>query len=244
VAFVDRREQEHMVAYYWKLVEAVGGPPLPVAGRLAAAPAGTPGILAGDDRTRPRLCPTPAMLREASALRARRGLQDRPYVAVAPGAGYGPAKEWPVEHFGELCRQLVDRRRLAVVLLGTGADRGRCAALRRLEPSLDPFLVDLSGQTSVGALVGLIAGARAFVGNDSGPAHVAAALGTPGVVVFGSTSLVHSGPLSPSLRTVHRHLPCSPCFEKVCPLGHLDCLRGIPPGDVRERLDEGLDRSR
>lgn len=239
VPFVDRRAHEHMVAYYWALVEAAGGPPLPVAAQLAAAPAETPAILAGDARTRPRLRATPAMRQEAEACLAVHGVAAVPYVAIAPGVGFGEAKRWPVERFAALAARLARRFTGPLVLVGAEADRAVCDEVRRQAPSGTGPLVDLAGRTSLAALVGVIAGARAFVGNDAGAAHVAAALGIPGVAVFGSTSPVHSGPVSPTLRVVRHALPCAPCFQPVCPLEHLACLRGIEPDEVLAALDGG-----
>jgi heptosyltransferase-2 len=191
-----------------------------------AAPDEVPRILARDPRTAPRVEPTDEMLEAARRLFRRTELAGGPFVAVAPGAARESAKRWPAAHFGALCRQLTRELGLPCALLGSVGERALGAAIRK-HAGPGSALVDLTGRTDLAGLIGVLAAASLFVGNDSGPAHLAAALGRPGVALFGSTSEGHSGPVGPRMRTLHRHLPCSPCFEEHCPLGHLDCLRGL-----------------
>ena len=222
----------HMIAYYWGLAGAVGCGAMPAARNLdAAPPRDVPRILGRDPRTAPRVEPTDEMREAAHRLLRRAGLGGEPVVAVAPGAAYGDAKRWPAASFGALCRRLAKELGRPCVLLGSAAERALGAAVRESVGS-GPAPVDLTGRTDLGTLIGVLAAAKLFVGNDSGPAHLAAALGCAGVALFGSTSEAYSGPVGPHMRILHRHLPCSPCFERDCPLGHLDCLRGLGVDEV------------
>jgi heptosyltransferase-2 len=222
----------HVIVYYWELAAAVGCGDVPTVARLdGAAPDEVPRILARDPRTAPRVEPTDEMHEAARRLLRRAGIGDGPLVAVAPGSAGEGAKRWPAEQFGALCQRLTRELAHPCAILGSGRERELGAIARRHAGSGSP-VVDLTGRTDLGTLVGVLARASLFVGNDSGPAHVAAALGRPGVALFGPTSEGHSGPVGPRMRTLRRRLPCAPCFEPECPLGHLDCLRGLTIDDV------------
>ena len=154
----------------------------------------------------------------------------KPAIALCPGAAYGPAKRWPAEHFGALGALCADAG-ANVWVLGTAADRPAAAAIRKRAPA-----IDLTGRTSLAEAVDLLSAARAAVANDSGLMHVAGALGTPLVGLFGATSPAFTPPIGGRAAVVERHLECRPCFARRCPLGHLDCLRGIPPDRVFAEL--------
>jgi heptosyltransferase-2 len=158
---------------------------------------------------------------EIDQARRRFGLGG-PYVVLCPGAEYGPAKRWP--YF----KQLAEKLSVPVVLLGSRNDREAAAGL----PG-----INLVGQTSLDEAIALIAGAQAVVSNDSGLMHVAAALGRPQVALFGSSSPEHTPPASPRSRVLWLHLECSPCFERVCPLGHFRCMKEIRVEQVTAALD-------
>ena len=155
-------------------------------------------------------------------LLAEHGLRtDRPVVALCPGAEYGPAKRWPVECFAQLAARC-HAAGAAVWVFGTAADRAAAERIRAVAPA-----IDLTGRTRLTDAVDLLSVASAAVVNDSGLMHVAAALGVPLVALFGSSSPDFTPPLSASATILARDLECRPCFERTCPLGHLDCLRGI-----------------
>ncbi len=151
---------------------------------------------------------------------------DRPVVAFMPGAEYGPAKCWPLEQFAELARAL-GRENFSVWILGSEKDRAAGEVVAR-----DSAAINICGQTSLADVIDLLAIASQAVSNDSGLMHIAAAVGTHTHAIYGSSSPNFTPPLT-GHRDIHwLGLDCSPCFERVCPLGHLRCLREIRPSAV------------
>ncbi len=152
-------------------------------------------------------------------------------VALCPGAEFGPAKRWPAAHFAAVARHAAAAGR-PVWLLGSPAEQAGAEQIRELAPGV----INLAGRTRLLDAVDLLAAADTVVCNDSGLMHVACAVGTRVVAVYGSTSPAFTPPLSRRARIVRRELPCSPCFQRTCPLGHLDCLVGLAPQRVIEAL--------
>jgi heptosyltransferase-2 len=189
---------------------------------------------AGVEQDRPRLQLPPG---QAEAAAAKQGLAPRGYYVFAPGAEYGPAKRWPPAHYGKLAL-LLDA---PVVLLGSGKEAALCDEIAAHAPGQ---CSNLAGKTSLAEAFGLIAAASAVISNDSGLMHVAAAFGAPQVALFGSSSPLHTPPLSDAAQVVWlkqdpSYLPpldCAPCFERECPLGHLRCLNDIAPERVASLL--------
>ncbi len=172
----------------------------------------------------------------ANALAAQ-GLPAQGFYVLAPGAEYGPAKRWPAAHFAALARQLA----LPVLLLGSGKDAAVCAEIASAVNASQPgHCRDLAGKTTLDQAIALIASAKAMVSNDSGLMHVAAAFGLPQVALFGSSSPLHTPPLSDQAnvlwlkndRSYQPPLDCAPCFARECPLGHTRCLVDIAPEKV------------
>ncbi len=184
----------------------------------------------------PAELPRPA-LRSSPAQRwaARRALGLPEHVApviFCPGAEYGPAKRWPTWHFATLARRIASADS-PVWLLGSGRD---VAIGEQIAQAAGGAALNLCGQTSLDQAIDLIATARAVVTNDSGLMHVAAALDRPLIALYGSSSPAYTPPLSPAAHIVSHDLPCSPCFKRECPLGHLDCLNGLKPDAVIKLL--------
>ena len=160
------------------------------------------------------------------------GLQRGGYYVFAPGAEYGPAKRWPVQHFAALAAQLD----LPVVLLGSGKEAALCDEIAADVNAIHGTRCrNLAGATSLLQAFCLIAASRATISNDSGMMHVAAAFGVPQVAIFGSSSPLHTPPLSASATVLwlkndpayQPPLDCAPCFERECPLGHTRCLNDL-----------------
>ena len=157
---------------------------------------------------------------EADATRRKFGLPAE-YAVLCPGAEYGPAKRWP--YFAELSRRLS----IPAAILGSAKDR----------PATEGIAGEnLAGRTTLEEAIDLIAGAQYVVANDSGLMHVAAALGRPQVALFGSSSPLHTPPLSPAARVLWLHVECSPCYQRECPLGHFRCMREMTVESVLQHL--------
>ena len=156
---------------------------------------------------------------------------------LCPGATYGPAKRWPAERFAALAREL-GRTGVACVAAGSAAEAGAVGPVAAAAGTL-PLL-----GLSVREWAACLAAAALVITNDSGAAHVAAACGTPALVLFGSTSPAWTRPLGPAHRCVSLGLACAPCFRRECPLGHLDCLMKLPVERVRDEALEMLGEGR
>lgn len=155
-----------------------------------------------------------------------------PVLAICPGAEYGPAKRWPAPSFAEVAR-FAQGRGWQVWLFGSSRER---EAAQEVAGLLDGPCVDWTGRTSLAEAVDLLAFCSAVITNDSGLMHVAAALEVPVVAVFGSSSPRHTPPLSARAEALSLELPCSPCYQRVCPLGHTQCLHGLGPERVISAL--------
>ncbi len=157
-------------------------------------------------------------------------------IGLNPGAEYGPAKRWPLESFAEAANELYRRLDCEFLIFGGPGDVALAEQLRvRLAaPLAHGHVTSLAGKTRLGELMSALKHCRVLITNDTGPMHVAAALGTPVVVPFGSTSPELTGPGLPG-EPRHRLLqaapPCAPCFLRKCPID-LRCLTEIPPDQV------------
>ena len=149
-----------------------------------------------------------------------------PAVALMPGAEYGPAKCWPIEHFRRLA-ELLSGAGYAVGIFGSERERPLGEAIAGGGPARN-----LCGQTTLEEVIDLLAACPQAVTNDSGLMHVAAAAGTRVIALYGSSSPAFTPPLT-ERRVIHYlDISCSPCFQRECPLGHFRCLREITPEAV------------
>ena len=199
------------------------------------------GALSGDDGfalERPQLFVAEAA---ADAALAPFSLHRGKYYVLVPGAEFGPAKRWPAAHFAALACEVLCEQDAQVLLLGSAKEAGICAEIVGGVPAEKRGrCVDLSGRIDLAQALALVSAARRVVSNDSGMMHVAAAFGVPQVAVFGSSSPLHTPPLSDVARVVwlkddplyQPPLDCAPCFARDCPLGHTRCLRDVTPQQV------------
>ncbi len=158
---------------------------------------------------------------------------------LSPGAGTRAAKTWPAERFAELARRCHDELALAVAVNGSGAERE--VAARVIAGAGVPVL-DLA-RLGVGLrlLKSLVRSARVVVSNDTGPRHIALALGTPVVTIFGPTDPAHTSTALPEDRHVWARTWCSPCVWRRCPIGH-GCMRAVTVDDVFREVTAALGR--
>lgn len=165
-------------------------------------------------------------------------LADGRFAVFAAGATYGPAKQWDAKHFTQLARVLHEARGLHPVFVGSPAAGERALAHRLAEASGGTAL---AGHTDLPTLAAVLHAAALCVANDSGPMHLAAALGTPTVGIFGSTSPAWTAPRGLAARSVGpAPVPCSPCFLRTCPYAR-ECLTGLHPETVLAVVDALLD---
>jgi heptosyltransferase-2 len=154
-----------------------------------------------------------------------------PLIGLNPGAEYGPAKRWPIEHFAATAVAVQKRIPCRWLILGGPRDADLAANLEARLRSSASGIHNVSAQTSLRELMALLRLCEVVLTNDTGPMHLAAALGTPVVVPFGSTSPELTGPGlpgDPRHRLLRQPVPCAPCFLRECPVD-LRCLRGITP---------------
>lgn len=148
-------------------------------------------------------------------------LGGKPILALNPGAEYGPAKRWPEDKFIAAALEIQRRTECVWFILGGGADRSLANTIAAAVNARHSAIKNLAGQTSLRELMALLKICRVLLTNDTGPMHLAAALGTPVVVPFGSTSPALTGPGLPGDTQHHllaADVPCTPCFRRTCPI--------------------------
>lgn len=140
------------------------------------------------------------------------------WIGFNAGATYGEAKCWFTERYAELARKLMDRFNAHILLFGSKAESQTNSEILRKLPK--EHVLDLSGQTDIIQLATLLKRCRFLVTNDTGPMHVAAAVGTPVVAVFGPTDYVTTAPFGAKHILVRKEVECSPCLKRTCPTDH------------------------
>ncbi|MES1946580.1 ADP-heptose--LPS heptosyltransferase II [Salinisphaera sp. C84B14] len=153
---------------------------------------------------------------------------NRAAIGFAPGAAYGGAKQWPATHFARLAAEL-DQRGIACWIFGSAADRQLAADLTAAAPKHG---VNLCERTSLVDIADIASLTDAFVGNDTGVMHLAAAAAPRVLAIYGSTHPDYAPPLSNAEARFWLELACAPCRKRQCPLGHNACMRDIPVADV------------
>lgn len=217
----------HQVYDYLRLGAALGADPSAVPPRVEV----------------PALELKSAMIRLREMLQARKpaGASQEPvWLGINATAAYGPAKCWPLERFAAVAREVSGRVPGCIWLsFGTGSERDKGERLAGLGRGC---IMNLAGKTSLRELMSLLRACRVLLTNDSGPMHLAAALGTPVVVPFGSTSPELTGPGEPGdprHRLLRGIAPCSPCFRRTCPVD-FRCMTSISVEQVVEAVLESL----
>jgi heptosyltransferase-2 len=198
----------HRVRYYQKLLEPLGKMEDSFSPRI---------FLREEDRSRAE-----QLLREL-------GLSDgRVLIGMNPGATYGLAKCWPPARFGELGKRLSKRWNATVLLFGREEERPIAEEIFQI---LGRAGVNLVGKTHLLQLAALLERCRLLVTNDTGTMHVATAVGTPVVALFGSTNPVTTGPWGEGHVVVKKGVSCGPCQKRICPTDHR-CMELITAEEV------------
>ncbi len=161
------------------------------------------------------------------------------WVAINPGASYGSAKRWIPERFATVADGLAVEYQVGVVLTGGPGEAEIGVDIAR---AMHTPVLNLIGRTSVRELMAVLARCRLVVTNDSGPMHIAAALGVPIVAVFGPTDHTTTSPFGEACRIVRSPVECAPCMQRECPIDHR-CMTRVTAEEVlaaaRELLQEG-----
>ncbi len=213
IPFPEKRKSQHLVITYKMLLEPLG---MPVS------------------TTPPRLYLTPKEQQEAREALAKQGvLPGDLIIGINPGAAYGSAKCWLPDRFKQLTRKLLEFPHLKIVYFG---DKAGASLVHEICSGFPDRVINLAGKTSLRELLSLIQTCSLFLTNDSGPMHVASALGIPLIALFGSTSDIATGPYNGG-RVIHKHVPCSPCYRRECPID-FRCMTRI---EVKEVYDEILE---
>lgn len=182
----------------------------------------------------------PVLMANSSDVHKKYDLLENEYIMIFPGAT-SFTKRWLPQYFTELTDSLKDQK---IVIAGSSSEMESAQYIVNNSKS---DIVNLTGKTSIEELISLISSAKAVIANDSGPAHIAAALRKPQITIFGATSpKLGFAPLNENGIIITKNLPCSPCSlhgSDSCPLGHFDCMTQIKPDDVLIKLHEMICKS-
>lgn len=159
-------------------------------------------------------------------------LPSNPILALCPGAEYGPAKRWPAAYYATVAKQKMSEG-WTVWILGGMKDK---PIAEEIQASIQQSAYDFTGKTGLSEAIDLLSLSDVIVSNDSGLMHIGAALAKPLVVIYGSSTPNFTPPLTKTKAILSLNLPCSPCFERTCPLKHLNCLNDLKPDRVLEAI--------
>jgi ADP-heptose:LPS heptosyltransferase len=173
-------------------------------------------------------------------LLVRQGLSaNRPWIAMNVSARW-LTKRWPAERFAEAADRLNSEGVGSVALIGGAAEQEDAARVRSM---MRTNAVDLTGQTAVGLLPELLQQAAVLVSNDSGPMHIAAAVGTPVVALFGPTDPLRTGPYGVGHQVLSHDVACRPCLSRSCHHSiPMACLSGVTAERVVQAVRTGMRR--
>lgn len=209
--FPENIQNQHLVITYKTLLQPLGVP---------------------ISDTAPHLYLNQKELADARALLRQRGIPDKALVVgVNPGATYGSAKCWLPERFKEVTEKLLRDPDIYIVYFG---DQATSSLVKEICKGLSSRVINLAGSTSLRELASIIGSCDVILTNDSGPMHVADAIGVPMVALFGSTSEVVTGPYRGG-SVIHKHVECSPCYQRTCPID-FRCMKRIESDEVYQAI--------
>jgi heptosyltransferase-2 len=211
IHFPEQRDTQHLVITYKMLLEPLGIP-------LSQTP--------------PRLYVTPQEQQAAKEKLAEAEVHPNDLlIGINPGAAYGSAKCWLPERFKQLSLHLLDHPKVKIIFFG---DQAGAPLVESICADLPSRVMNFAGKTTLRELMALIQTCHLFLTNDSGPMHVASALGIPLIALFGSTSDTTTGPYNGG-RVIHKHVPCSPCYRRECPID-FRCMTRIEVQEVYQEI--------
>ncbi len=155
-------------------------------------------------------------------------------IGVSPGAAYGGAKRWLPERFAEAATTIAREHNAAVAIFGSEAERAICEIVCGLVVAGGCAARNFAGTIALDRFIEVAGACRLFITNDSGPMHIASALGVPTVAVFGATDDVATGPTGNWSRVVRHPVECSPCLLRECPIDHR-CMTRVKASDVAQQ---------
>lgn len=215
VSFPKEREKQHLVVTYKELLRPLNIPP---------------------SDTKPRLHLMEGERSAARDILRQQGVPDgATVVGINPGAAYGSSKCWLPERFCEVAKALIEGPSVYVVFFG---DANGSALVKEICQKLPDRVINLAGGTTLRELVALIQLCDLFLTNDSGPMHIASALGTPLIALFGSTSSTKTGPYNGGM-VIEKGVECSPCYLRECPIDH-KCMKEITTQEVVDQMRQML----
>lgn len=161
--------------------------------------------------------------------------KDKHLVGINPGATYGSAKCWLPERFREVAQRLLEDPTVCIIFFG---DQATAPLVKQICHGLGPRVINLAGLTSLREVATLISLCDVLLTNDSGPMHIADALGTNIVALFGSTNEVVTGPYRHGT-VIHKHVKCSPCYQRTCPID-FRCMKQIDANEVYQAVRDRI----
>ncbi len=177
------------------------------------------------------LTPTAQSLQSSDRVLKELGLDpNERLIGINPGAFFGPAKRWLTDRYAALADLLAREKGAKVLIFGS---EGEKPIAEEIEAHMEESPFILAGRTDLHALMGTISRCSLFITNDSGPMHLAAALGVRQVAIFGSTDEIATGPFSDHAVVIHKHVECSPCLLRECPKD-FRCFNRITVDEVFE----------
>jgi heptosyltransferase-2 len=219
--------ERHEVLYYLNIIE-----------ELEKLLRGSSGVMEREPRFDLRV----NAARQAEArelLKAQGASMDGPLVALCPGSTNSRAKRWPGERYAALADRFVDEMEANVALIGSAEE---AEVSRAVSEQMRHKAVMLTGRTSLAEAVAVLSISDLLITNDTGPAHIAAALERPTLVIFGPTDPTTTRPFSQRAQIIRRPPECAPCMLRDCPIDHR-CMTAITPDEVFKRACEMMKRA-
>lgn len=204
-------EERHLVSVYKQII----------------APLGIP-----ESETVPKLYVSSEEVEDARELLRRYKIpESAKIIGINPGAAYGTAKCWLPDRFLEVAKKLIEDPSVYILFFG---DLAGAKTVHEICGKLPERVIDLAGKTTLRELMALISLCDVFLTNDSGPMHMASALGTKLVALFGSTNDIKTGPYNGGV-VIHKRPSCSPCYKRVCPID-FRCMKEITVDEVHREV--------